>query len=111
MGTRVIEPHPLIFDHGAQFFTVNDSRFGELVNAWMEKGLVREWQGTIGELQNGGHFVPFLSSPPRYIATNGMRFLADSLLSEVIKLKYLCSCNQCLQQFKKYSLAFNKSWW
>lgn len=84
MGTRVIDPHPLIFDHAAQFFTVNDARFAELVNAWVDKGLVREWQGTVGELQNGGHFVPFLPSPTRYIATNGMRFLADSLLSEVI---------------------------
>lgn len=86
MGTRVIdEPNnnPFIFDHAAQFFTVNDSRFAELVNAWIDKGLVREWQGTIGELRNGGEFLPFLPSPPKYIATHGMRFLADSLLSEV----------------------------
>lgn len=93
MGTRVIDsdadnPHPLIFDHAAQFFTGNDSRFAEMVNSWMDKGLVREWEGTIGEIHNGGHFVPFSPSPPTpiYIATNGMRFLADSLLSEVIYL-------------------------
>lgn len=92
MGTRVIDPHPLIFDHAAQFFTVNDSRFAELVNAWMDKGLVREWQGTIGELQNGGHFVPFLPSTPRYIATNGMRFLADSLLSETHMVNVMRKC-------------------
>jgi predicted NAD/FAD-dependent oxidoreductase len=74
----------LIFDHAAQFFTVNDSRFAELVNAWLDNGLVREWKGTVGELHNGGEFLPFLPSPPRYIATNGMRVLADSLLSEVV---------------------------
>ncbi|XP_061340475.1 uncharacterized protein LOC133286957 [Gastrolobium bilobum] len=94
MGTRVIDPppHPLIFDHAAQFFTVSDSRFAELVNAWIDKGLVREWQGTIGELQNGGHFVPFVPSPPRYIATNGMRFLADSLLSETSMVNLVRPC-------------------
>ncbi|CAK8544790.1 unnamed protein product [Lathyrus sativus] len=85
LGTRVIDAndkHSLIFDHAAQFFTVNDSRFAELVNAWVDKGLVKEWLGTVGELHNGGEFLPILPSTPRYIATNGMRFLADSLLSE-----------------------------
>lgn len=84
MGTRVVDPHPLKFDHAAQFFTVSDSRFAEIVDAWMEKGLVREWLGTVGDLNNGGEFVPFLPSPARYVATKGMRFLADSLLSHVI---------------------------
>ncbi|KAH9699129.1 hypothetical protein KPL71_024225 [Citrus sinensis] len=32
MGTRMIGRQPLIFDHATQFFTVNDSRFGELVD-------------------------------------------------------------------------------
>ncbi|XP_014492093.1 uncharacterized protein LOC106754576 [Vigna radiata var. radiata] len=82
LGTRVVDPHPLKFDHAAQFFTVNDSRFAEIVNGWMERGLVREWHGTVGELHNGGGFVPFVPSPRRYVATNGMRFLADSLLSQ-----------------------------
>ncbi|KAJ7973501.1 FAD/NAD(P)-binding oxidoreductase family protein [Quillaja saponaria] len=82
MGTRVVNPQPLIFDHAAQFFTVNDSRFGELVDAWLDKGLVREWHGTLGELEVGGQFVPFPSAPPRYVGVNGMRPLADSLLSQ-----------------------------
>ena len=93
MGTRVVDPQPLIFDHAAQFFTVNDSRFGELVNGWLERGLVREWQGTVGELQNGGQFLPFPSSPPRYIGTNGMRPLADSLLFQVIKYFQMSKTN------------------
>ncbi|KAJ6305671.1 hypothetical protein OIU78_021083 [Salix suchowensis] len=82
MGTRVIDPQPLIFDHAAQFFTVSDPRFSELVGDWLEKGLVRQWQGTIGELEVGGQFVPFPSSPPRYFGVNGMRSLADSILSQ-----------------------------
>lgn len=82
MGTRVIEPEQLIFDHAAQFFTVSDPRFGELVEIWLAKGLIQKWKGIIGELE-AGHFVPLPSSPTRYIGANGMRPLADSLLSQV----------------------------
>ena len=39
----------------------------------------------MGELEVGGSFSQFPpSSPPRYIAVNGMRSLADSLLLEVV---------------------------
>ncbi|KAK9919521.1 hypothetical protein M0R45_028112 [Rubus argutus] len=82
MGTRIVDPLPLVFDHAAQFFTVSVPRFAELIQGWVEQGLVREWQGTIGELEVGGHFVPLPSSPPRYIGVNGMRPIADSLLSQ-----------------------------
>ncbi|KAL5768210.1 hypothetical protein ACOSQ2_014993 [Xanthoceras sorbifolium] len=92
MGTRIIDPQPLVFDHAAQFFTVSDSRFGQLVNGWLERGLVREWQGMIGELEVGGQFVPFLSSPPRYVGVNGMRPLADSLLAQTSLVNVVRPC-------------------
>lgn len=80
MGTIIIDPQPLIFDHAAQFLTLSDSQFAELLDCWLEKGLVQEWQGIIGKLDVGGWSLP--SSPPRYLGVN----LADSLLSEVIIL-------------------------
>lgn len=89
LGTRTIEPKRLTFDHAAQFFTVSDPQFAELVEGWIKKGLVREWQGDVGELEAGGHFVPLPSSPPRYVSVDGMRSLADSILSEV----YLHPCS------------------
>lgn len=89
MGTRIIDPQPLIFDHAAQFFTVRDSRFGQLVDGWIEGGLVREWCGPIGELEAGGHFKPMPSSPPRFIGVSGMRPLADSILSQVHTFCYI----------------------
>ncbi|KAE8009998.1 hypothetical protein FH972_006396 [Carpinus fangiana] len=92
MGTRIIDPHPLVFDHAAQFFTVSDSWFAELVDCWLEKGLVQEWQGVIGELDIGGRFVPLPSSPPRYVGVNGMRPLADSLLSETCMVNVVRPC-------------------
>ncbi|XP_048127317.1 renalase [Rhodamnia argentea] len=92
MGTRVIEPQHLIFDHAAQFFSVSDARFAEIVNVWREKGLVGEWLGTVGELEAGGQFVPLPSSPPRYIGVDGMRPLADSLLSETSMVNVVRPC-------------------
>lgn len=86
MGTRVIEPDGLIFDHAAQFFTVSDPQFAELVDSWLDEGLVQEWKGLIGDLENGGRFTPLPSSaPPRYYGVNGMRPLADSLAQVSLK--------------------------
>ncbi|KDP23682.1 hypothetical protein JCGZ_23515 [Jatropha curcas] len=92
MGTRIIDPQPLIFDHAAQFFTVSDPQFAELVDCWLEKGLVRQWHGTIGELEAGGQFIPLPSSPPKYIGVNGMRPLADSLLSQTCMVNVVRPC-------------------
>ncbi|KAL5712284.1 hypothetical protein ACHQM5_014473 [Ranunculus cassubicifolius] len=82
LGTRVVDPQPLVFDHAAQFFTVSDSRFSDLVDGWLGKGLVSEWKGLIGELEAGGSFVSVPSSTPRYIGAKGMRPLADSIVSQ-----------------------------
>ncbi|MFN2188511.1 MAG: NAD(P)/FAD-dependent oxidoreductase [Candidatus Promineifilaceae bacterium] len=32
-----------VFDHGAQYFTVRDERFGQMVENWREIGVVRQW--------------------------------------------------------------------
>ncbi|CAN4108575.1 unnamed protein product [Withania somnifera] len=72
MGTRVIDHQPLIVDHAAQFFTVTSPKFAELVDDWLKRGLVREWQGTIG--------------------VNRMRPLADSLLSQTSLVNVVRPC-------------------
>ncbi|CAK9157261.1 unnamed protein product [Ilex paraguariensis] len=92
MGTRIIDPQPLIFDHAVQFFTISDSQFAELVDGWSNKGLVRQWQGTIGQLEAGGRFVSFPSSTPRYISVNGMRPLADSILCQASMVNVVRPC-------------------
>lgn len=99
MGTRAIDPQPLIFDHAAQFFTVTDPEFAKMVDLWSKKGLVRQWHGVVGDL-DGGCFNALPSSPPRYIGVNGMRPLADLILSEVVwsifLLVTLSFCKACL---------------
>uniref|UniRef100_A0ACD5XLW2 Uncharacterized protein n=1 Tax=Avena sativa TaxID=4498 RepID=A0ACD5XLW2_AVESA len=81
LATRTVDGE-LVFDHAAQFFTAGDERFRRLVEEWVERGLVREWRGSVGELEAGGHFTPTPFSTPRYIAVNGMRQLADVMLPE-----------------------------
>jgi len=84
MATRFVDGgEQLVFDHAAQFFTASDERFQRLVDEWLDRGLLREWSGLIGELKAGGRFTPIPSSTPRYIGVNGMRSLADAMLPEV----------------------------
>lgn len=56
------------FDHGAQFFTVRGERFRNLVEKWLEAGVVSEWArgfaGADGERNDDGH--------PRYRGAEGM---------------------------------------
>ena len=87
MGTRHIAQlngSPLVFEHGAQYFTATDPSFKKLVNQWLDEGAVREWNGVVGTLEKGGNFTE--SQPcTKYVATDGMRLLADHLLSKVRK--------------------------
>ena len=41
MATRRVDD--LRFDHGAQYFTINDKRFDAVVNEWQAAGHVQEW--------------------------------------------------------------------
>lgn len=72
MATRRIEVEgrgTARFDHGAQFFTVRDARFGQLIGRWMAEGAVREW--CRGFERDDGH--------PRYVATDGMAGLTKHI--------------------------------
>ncbi|KAG2630484.1 renalase-like isoform X2 [Panicum virgatum] len=93
MATRFVDSgEQLVFDHAAQFFTASDERFQRLVDEWLDRGLVREWSGLIGELEAGGRFTPIPSSTPRYIGVNGMRSLADAMLPETDMIKVVRPC-------------------
>ena len=41
------------FNHGAQFFTVNNPLFWNIVSGWQTDGIVRPWDGWIVELHRG----------------------------------------------------------
>eukprot|EP00250_Pteridium_aquilinum_P002648 c12872_g1_i1 orf=1278-3161(-) len=84
MGTRhvaQVDGEQLVFDHAAQYFTATDPRFQKHVKQWMAEGAVKEWNGVVGTLEKGGKYTE-LQPCTKYIATNGMRLLADHLLSK-----------------------------
>jgi renalase len=55
----------VVFDHGAQFFTVRDAAFRKQVDRWLSGGKVRHWFGEPGR--------------ERYCSTDGMNGLAASM--------------------------------
>ena len=71
LATRRIDDATL--DHGAQFFTVRDSRFESHVSEWITSGVVTEWcRGFDSTAQNNDGF-------PRYRGVRGMTDIAKHL--------------------------------
>lgn len=70
------------FDHGAQYFTARDSLFQEQVRGWMEAGVVAEWHGVIGTLEDG-RVTQSAREQVRYVGVpamgSGVRAYAEAL--------------------------------
>lgn len=94
LGTRTIDSNSqeLVFDHAAQFFTADDSRFEKFVTKWLDEGLVHEWKGQLGEVDVGGQFNPLPYTTKRYIGRMGMRPLADSILQQSNRVEVVRPC-------------------
>lgn len=70
------------FDHGAQYFTVRDERFGRYVESWVHDGVVERWVGEIGVAQNS-LVEPKTTSLDRYVGLPGMNAIAHHLASDI----------------------------
>ena len=66
------------FDHGAQYFTARDDRFRRYVDDWCEAGIVAEWQGLIGVVDDQG-VSPAGAGTARYVGVPGMSALTRHL--------------------------------
>ena len=66
------------FNHGAQYFTVNNPLFWNIVSAWQTDGIVRAWDGWIVELQKGQVINSDLATQ-RFIGVPAMQAVADKL--------------------------------
>lgn len=95
-GGRASTRHnePLHFDHGAQYFTVRDQRFRQLVESWRAVGLVAPWLGRIAEIVVGSISakedgiermvaVPGMSSLARHLA-NGLKVRYQTRVVEIV---------------------------
>ncbi len=53
------------FDHGAQYFTIRDQRFGLRVETWIADGAVGAWPSAGSDAFVG---VPTMNAPVRHMA-------------------------------------------
>ena len=66
------------FNHGAQYFTVNNPLFWNIVSAWQSDNIVRPWDGWIVELQKGQISNSDMTTQ-RYVGYPRMQVLAEQL--------------------------------
>ena len=66
------------FNHGAQYFTVNNPLFWNIVSAWQTDGFVRPWDGWIVELQKG-QIINTDPSTQRFVGVPRMQVVAENL--------------------------------
>jgi len=77
----------LKFDHGCQFFRADTPQFQNILKTWIQQDYVREWKGNF-QSSNGmstdREFFGLPSTPPFYVAVNGIQSLAKNILDQVI---------------------------
>jgi hypothetical protein len=66
------------FNHGAQYFTVNNPLFWNIVSAWQTEGIVRPWDGWIVELEKGQIINSDLATQ-RFVGVPRMQMIAENL--------------------------------
>ncbi|MFM7842751.1 MAG: NAD(P)/FAD-dependent oxidoreductase [Planctomycetota bacterium] len=99
VGGRVAQrraPQNIEFDHGAQYFTVQDPRFESVVASWQEQRLVDSWDGLIGTLRRG-QWQRSTGDTVRYVGTPAMTSIAKHLAQDL----------QVLLQTKVGQVQFN----
>ncbi len=72
----------LRFDHGAQYFTVRDRRFGRFVRSWRDDGLVAPWSGTIAVVDHGAIEIKD-DTTERFVGVPGMNAVCRHLATDL----------------------------
>ena len=76
----------LVFDHGAQYFTVRDPRFQAVVDGWLRDRVVAEWDGRIVSFDSEG-WDDLASATTRYVGIPGMSAIAKAM-AETLDVRY-----------------------
>lgn len=66
------------FDHGAQYFTVRDDRFGKAVQEWVREGVAAPWMGRVAVIE-GGEVRLKSKERTRYVGTPRMNSVVRHL--------------------------------
>ncbi|KAG0576319.1 hypothetical protein KC19_5G071400 [Ceratodon purpureus] len=79
---KVEDGSELMFDHGAQYFTVKSAEVQHLVDKWQALGLVADWEGRFGSLNVAtGEFVHETAVKKRYVGVPGMNSICKALMT------------------------------
>ncbi len=70
------------FNHGAQYFTVSDERFGRAVANWSRAGVVRPWRGRIVQLRDGVA-ADLPNDRSRFVGNPGMSAVCGYLARDI----------------------------
>jgi renalase len=74
------------FDHGAQYFTVQDEAFRKKVEEWMKQDVVRTWDGQLVSIKSGSRQA-LSENTLRYVGVPGMNAMAKAL-AENLNISY-----------------------
>ena len=72
----------LAFDHGAQYFTVRDERFADVVRAWERARIVAKWTGRIVSFDGEG-WEDVAAGTDRYVGIPGMGAIAEAMAAKI----------------------------
>lgn len=84
MATRHLDGRPV--DTGAQYFTVTEPPFRDVVTAWQDAGLARPWTDSLTVLDHpvsDEHGPRTTTGPVRWAANQGMRSLVEHLAADL----------------------------
>lgn len=70
------------FDHGAQYFTVRNSRFSQQVDWWRHLGLVERWAARIAVLDHGSIEIK-ADTTERFVGVPGMNVVCRHLATDL----------------------------
>ncbi len=73
---------PWRFDHGAQYFTIRDSRLLPHIHAWQQQGVIASWQGSLAVRENGA-WQAAKAGVRRWVAVPGMSALGAHLAQDL----------------------------
>jgi hypothetical protein len=86
LGWRRMGTADLEFDHGAQYFTVRDPRFAEVVAEWERRRVVARWTGRIVTFDGEG-WEDVEAGTERFVGVPSMRALGGHL-AEGLTIRY-----------------------
>lgn len=101
-----VENKNLIYDNGAQFFTVRSKEFLKFLQPLLEKNIVQPWMGKFIEITNGeiSNEKQWDSEHPHYVGVPGMQAIGEFLSKDIECVKNTQICEIVPEESKKLSL-------